>query len=744
MSQPSSRAQSDQEPHIKRQKAEEAIEFIGAEQEISVKTASMENEERQDEVAGGNISATSKLGAYSYTSQVASHKSIEDVLHGQVEVIGEGGAYRKSAEYVLDGQVEAIGGGEDGINEVHLANTRFAEGVGHVDCRPPYCKDERREDICFLMGPRGSGKTFYALKGLSRIESTWMSDEIERCFTMYYKITNKSDLEASDGSHEFSTCKIEEAIKTKLTAKVGKVQRQLDMRISLILDDATTAGDHVAELRNLCKIYKILHDLCRLPRLIVVTTGIDKFNFCMGSGTAFPKFRMGQWCLSSFQRALPKWLPALSSNECEKLTRIVESEPMYQRLLTNPRAAYFLAHAVATYLDEDYVQQYMPTVTLNVVTKYIEASGFCDLDSSSRRRVARAIFKLLDDTSKVVDEWHRNLEWPMFATSESNWELDDREFTMATSLIDYNVEREYGEVTLVQGNHTVDISPAVTIVLFFLIDVLGDLLSNWSGFEILIAMIELHHLVVKQTGRDFTVRLIKLKKPFPPTVYRENLDVPILDKDYVYLNGADAPFGDVLSFGRFCRAKHETNAEQLELDLQDELSKMGLVNGNSNNNKACVAITALMREWQKGSSHSMNEFAAQGQTPQKEKDIFDQARAEGALLQNKIIEFNTNKEFSFSEENSRVTLSHGSTTYTSEDPLPSRVDAVFYTNACEFKIKGIKGMEGAEAMIISPSDLVNHLGDLDSEMDQWVKQQIEGLRDGVFIRFVFVSQAFRG
>ncbi|KAL7572153.1 hypothetical protein ACA910_005509 [Epithemia clementina (nom. ined.)] len=216
---------------------------------------------------------------------------------------------------------------------------------------------------------------------------------------------------------------------------------------------------------------------------------------------------------------------------------------------------------------------------------------------------------------------------------------------MATSLIDYNVEREYGEVTLVQGNHTVDVSPAVTIVLFFLIDVLGDLLSNWSGFEILIAMIKLYHLVVKQTGRDFTVRLIQLKKPFPPTVYRENLDVPILDKDYVYLNGADAPFGDVLLFGRFCRDKHETNAEQLELDFQDELSKMGLVNGNSNNNnKACVAITALMREWQKGSSHLMNEVAAQGQTPQKEKDIFDQARAEGALLQNKIIEFNTNKE----------------------------------------------------------------------------------------------------
>ncbi|KAL7573301.1 hypothetical protein ACA910_011668 [Epithemia clementina (nom. ined.)] len=95
-----------------------------------------------------------------------------------------------------------------------------------------------------------------------------------------------------------------------------------------------------------------------------------------------------------------------------------------------------------------------------------------------------------------------------------------------------------------------------------------------------------------------------------------------------------------------------------------------------------------MQEWQMGSSHSIHKVA-QGQTPKKEKmerDTFDQARAEGALLQQKIVEFDTYKHFRCTENHSKVTLSHDSTTYTSEDPLPAQVEAVFYTSASQLKI----------------------------------------------------------
>ncbi|KAL7559865.1 hypothetical protein ACA910_018378 [Epithemia clementina (nom. ined.)] len=182
------------------------------------------------------------------------------------------------------------------------------------------------------------------------------------------------------------------------------------MRISLILDEAATAGVIIAEMTNLSEIYKILAEYCSFPRLIVVGTGIDKFTRLMGTGTQVHKYRMRQWGLSSFEKALPLWFPA--GFECNKLTRIVESKPMYQRLLTNARAAYFLAHALETYLNADNVQQHMPTVILAVATKYIQGNGLRNLDSSSRRRVARAVFKLLDDTSRVVEKGQSHLEWP--------------------------------------------------------------------------------------------------------------------------------------------------------------------------------------------------------------------------------------------------------------------------------------------------------------------------------------------
>ncbi|KAL7565432.1 hypothetical protein ACA910_020821 [Epithemia clementina (nom. ined.)] len=776
--QPSSAsAPSDQEPLPKRQKAEEAIEFIVGEVEIGVNTASMQNEKRQDEVAVVNISATTATMTLDYGTESSSslvlvmmkkyatlkkpnynEQAFETYLKEQgidslndlqqkmtfstLAHCGECGvnfvelekllkqACGKSIEDALHQQVVVIG--EGASKELELANKRYSKEAVYVT-GPWRNKDQRAEDICLVMGPSGSGKTFFALKDLATRESSEDGCQDERYFTLYYKITNRSDSEASDGSHPFSTITIKDEIEQKLKEKVGQVPQKLDMRFSLILDEAATTGEFIGEMTNLSKIYSILSRYCTSPRLIVVGTGIDKFTRLMGSGTEVHKYRMRQWNISSFEKALPMWFPA--GFEHNKLTRIVENEPMYRRLLTNARAAYFLARAVATYLDANNVQQYMPTVIMTVATKYIEGNGLSDLKSKSRRRVARAVFKLLDDTSRVVEQGHSKLEWPTFDTDEGNLALEGNELAMATSLIDCNVEMENGELVLVRGDHTVDVSPAITLILFALIDVLGDVFSNWSGFEILVAMIEIHHLVVKQTGSDFQVRLVKLKKPFPPTIWRKNLDVPILESDCVYLNGA---IGDVLSTGRFAQAKHKTSTEQLVLDLQDELSKMGLVKGD-NNNKACVATTALMQEWPMRSSHSINKVA-EGQTQKKERDTFDQARAEGALLQQKLIEFDAYRKFRCMDENRRVTLSHLTRTYTNDDHLQSRIEAVFYTNACQFKIKGL---QGTEPVIISPSDLVNHSGDLKQDKDQLVKKQINGLRNGVCIRFVFVSQAFR-
>ena len=111
--------------------------------------------------------------------------------------------------------------------------------------------------------------------------------------------------------------------------------------------------------------------------------------------------------------------------------------------------------------------------------------------------MARAIFRLLDNTSNVVTN-ESKLVWPSLDG------LCERELAVAIGLVDFLVEYQNGKLVLIDGaQRTVDVSPAITIVLFALLSLLGDLFSDWDGFEVLVAMIEIHHLVVNNTEENF-------------------------------------------------------------------------------------------------------------------------------------------------------------------------------------------------------------------------------------------------
>ncbi|KAL7556889.1 hypothetical protein ACA910_022405 [Epithemia clementina (nom. ined.)] len=174
--QPSSAsAPSDQEPLPKRQKAEEAIEFIDDKEEIGVKTAWMQNKTQQDDVAIGNISATittmtlnyrnessslnvldmmkkypNLLTKYNYNEQafetylkdhdIESLKDLQQKMTFRTSAYcGECGvnfvelekllkeACEKSIEDVLHQRIVYFS--EYGLEEMKLANGRFTEGV---------------------------------------------------------------------------------------------------------------------------------------------------------------------------------------------------------------------------------------------------------------------------------------------------------------------------------------------------------------------------------------------------------------------------------------------------------------------------------------------------------------------------------------------------------------------------------------------------------------------------------------
>ena len=80
-----------------------------------------------------------------------------------------------------------------------------------------------------------------------------------------------------------------------------------------------------------------------------------------------------------------------------------------------------------------------------------------------------SIFRLLDNTSNVVTN-ESKLVWPSFDG------LCERELAVAIGLVDFLVEYQNGKLVLIDGaQRTVDVSPAITIVLFALLSLLGDL-----------------------------------------------------------------------------------------------------------------------------------------------------------------------------------------------------------------------------------------------------------------------------
>ena len=196
-------------------------------------------------------------------------------------------------------------------------------------------------------------------------------------------MTQVNELENEKG--EFSVEKIKMAVETavqNLSPKSTDTQ-PLSTTVLLVLDEAATVGKHIQKLPNPQAIYKLLVPWCKWPRLVVVGTGIDEFTSALGSGTDVLKYRMGRWKTESLRKALPRWLRGLGYKNYDSLYQIILREPMYRKLATNARAAYFLAEAVNMYrVFDDNVQQYMGSVVMHVAKQYIDTNGLKQLTTN--------------------------------------------------------------------------------------------------------------------------------------------------------------------------------------------------------------------------------------------------------------------------------------------------------------------------------------------------------------------------
>ncbi|KAL3935752.1 MAG: hypothetical protein SGBAC_008797 [Bacillariaceae sp.] len=257
-------------------------------------------------------------------------------------------------------------------------------------------------------------------------------------------------------------------------------------------------------------------------------------------------------------------------------------------------------------------------------------------------------------------------------------------------------------------------------------------------------------------------QLVMLTKPFPEVNAQKTIAVPMVGGAHVFLNGDKAPFADVIAPYRLCQCMFlEDAAKTVTLDL-DEFVKMGIVKKicdpdedgqtarmqekESNIVKQKMmeqtlrmqqngaVLSALSQYWDVSSSLSeaTNETATLAKPSAKAPRQF----YPGCLL---VGDTNFSPQpgyemYAYSKCGkqllSKVDAKDGKCGYHYTDNLEKEIEAVFYTNACEFEIK-----RGDRSAVVTADD-VTFDGIITSDTIISEVLQIE-LRENVSVRFLF-------
>ncbi|KAL3938760.1 MAG: hypothetical protein SGBAC_006388 [Bacillariaceae sp.] len=384
--------------------------------------------------------------------------------------------------------------------------------------------------------------------------------------------------------------------------------------------------------------------------------------------------------------------------------------------------ATFLINALWRRLELSSKRTNAGDVVNQVVTQYIQGNSLAVLRADQRPLVARAVFKALDESSR-----NKGTAWfpepPSAFTGEKK--LDSCFFC----LLDINVESKGGNKVFVDSSNpfSVSISRAICILLLSLIDTVGSTGSSWSSFQNLCALSELQRVVMATEDQDLAFnlpQLVMLKKPFPEVKAQKTIAIPMVGGAHVFLNGDKAPFADVIAPHRLCQCKFSedaTNSVTLELG---EFVKMGIVkkicDPDENGQPAKMRVKESNQVKQKMAKLTRQFYP--GCLLVGETDFGPQPGYE-------MFNFTVNKG---DERNllSKVDDKDGKCEYNYTDNLEQEIEAVFYTNACQFEIK-----RGGRTAVVTPDD-VTFDGIITSDINISEVLRVE-MRENVSLRFLF-------
>ena len=537
----------------------------------------------------------------------------------------------------LNDKIVAINGqGEITIlDKYHVAGVPSAtKAVKSVNTKLPL---NRERQLYAITGPSGAGKTFFAAKEIAT-DGVLHAKQV----TLYVqpnKISSYNAITESSGADWESRKQgmLMKFIEDRLTAEVGyDPKEKLKMHVTVVLDEILRRDYFDNETQPLITFYDThMVKFADSVRLIACGTGLTGEN--LATDVDCYKIHLKKWSRDDVavvlaERLMPNnKLDKIDFDPAEaptpnktfgKILNAIVNQPVLNALTTNARSAGFLLEEVVTFsknfagksMSQDKISNRLnaaaPSLFDTVVFRYTKMNGIQSLNEEECRRVAAFVLGAVEDASNKT-----RLEPPDLIG------LSDKEESVAWSLLDHNLE--YSSLKgkkprLVRENgRSVSVSPAITVVLFTMLNTPATIFTSWSAQERISALYACRQEVLLSlrrfqsnrgnglTGLDHDLAkldLVLLRERVPRSGKLKSFIVPRFAKNTIWTNGAQASFADVIAPYRLIQCKHtsvDDDKARVVVDLNEELGKCGLLRNSDSavNDKDTPGRVALRAIW---------------------------------------------------------------------------------------------------------------------------------------------------
>jgi hypothetical protein len=460
-------------------------------------------------------------------------------------------------------------------------NMYASKAVAVKPVESPYKPDDRIPDFSLVLGSSGSGKTMFALKGLTSI---LYDRDPKAYFCVHFKAGKALGLVTESLTFPEAVAKIvQEEISRKLKAAKKVLsndgEREVDLYLHVVLDEAGTEADKdyfdtAAKIQSIVDAIKNTAEpkFTRGVHVTVAGTALETTTAEILSVKQAVKFRMQQWQARNFDALVDV---SSSHSQPSLVKQVVHSFPILEDVATNARCAFFLLRSMddESFLRKSRLNSFVKVLISNVADSYIKNNSLNNLESVEQKwLVVRSVFRELDKATEQPGV-------PFFPQFE-DLAGDDQLRSVAQCLLDGHVEYIDGKPHFVPGSrYSISISPALVLVLVNLLNTENDVSWDWQAFESMVMLSELKEVIVQSQDipKSLDRLVVELPSPVPENTSATSFTIPAVGKHSVVLNWPGADYANVIAPFRLVATTFLTDdSKPAALDIQSELDKMGL------------------------------------------------------------------------------------------------------------------------------------------------------------------------